>query len=168
MTRPSSDGTGQSPLARGTHLPAVHHPLAVVVVDHGSRRAESNESMETFVRASADRLLYAIVEPAHMELAEPSIGTAFDRCVAAGAVTVVLAPYFLGPGNHWDRDIPALAAEAAARHPGVGWLVTAPLGPHPLLMDLVDRRVDHCLAHVAGAAGPCAACVGTDRCTLRS
>ena len=74
---------------------------------------------------------YPIVEAAHMELAEPSIGTAFDRCVAAGAATVVLAPYFLGPGNHWDRDIPALAAEAAARHPGTRWLVSAPLGPHP-------------------------------------
>jgi sirohydrochlorin ferrochelatase len=165
MDGPSPDApvTGHA----GAQLPGAHHPLAVIVVDHGSRRLESNESMETFVRASADRLLYPIVEPAHMELAEPSIGTAFDRCVAAGAATVVLAPYFLGPGNHWDRDIPALAAEAAARHPGIGWLVTAPLGPHPLLMDLVDRRVEHCLAHAAGTTGPCPACAGTDRCALR-
>jgi sirohydrochlorin ferrochelatase len=145
----------------------VVQPLAVVVVDHGSRRAESNESLELFVRASADRLPYPIVEPAHMELAEPSIGTAFDRCVAAGAATVVIAPYFLGPGNHWDRDIPALAAEAADRHPGVHWLVAAPLGPHPLLLDIIDLQVSYCLAHVAGTVGPCPSCAGTDRCTLR-
>jgi sirohydrochlorin ferrochelatase len=145
----------------------VRHPLAVIVVDHGSRRAESNESMELFVRSSADRLLYPIVEPAHMELAQPSIGTAFDRCVDAGAATVVIAPYFLGPGSHWDRDIPALAAEAAARHPGIGWLVTAPLGPDPLLMDIIDRRIEHCLAHAAGTAGECAACAGSGRCMLR-
>jgi sirohydrochlorin ferrochelatase len=149
------------------HPGEVRHPLAVIVVDHGSRRAESNESMEAFVRSSADRLLYPIVEPAHMELAEPSIGTAFDRCVTSGAATVVVAPYFLGPGAHWDRDIPELTAAAARRHPGVGWLVTAPLGPHPMLMDIIDRRVEHCLAHVAGTAGPCAACVGTGRCVLR-
>jgi len=142
-------------------------PLAVIVVDHGSRRPEANESLEVFVRASADRLPYPIVEPAHMELAEPSIATAFDRCVAAGAAAVVIAPYFLGPGSHWDRDIPALAAGAAARHPGVRWLVAAPLGPHPLLMDIVDRRVAHCLAHVTGSAGPCPSCAGTDRCALR-
>ncbi len=165
MERPTSDGTGH-----GTgDLPTsgVPEPLAVIVVDHGSRRSVSNESMEAFVRSSAERLGFPIVEPAHMELAEPSIGTAFDRCVAAGAATVVLAPYFLGPGNHWDRDIPALAAEASARHPGVRWLVAAPLGPHPLLMDIIDRRVTHCLAHVAGTAGPCPACAGTGRCTLR-
>jgi sirohydrochlorin ferrochelatase len=158
------DGRAATPTG---HPAPVRHPLAVIVVDHGSRRAESNESMEQFVRSSVDRLPYPIVEPAHMELAEPSIGTAFDRCVDAGAATVVIAPYFLGPGSHWDRDIPALAAEAAARHLGIGWLVTAPLGPHPLLMDIVDQRVVHCLAHVAGAAGECAACAGTGRCMLR-
>ena len=36
-----------------------------------------------------------IVEPAHMELAEPSIATAFARCVERGATTVVVFPYFL-------------------------------------------------------------------------
>ena len=43
---------------------------------------------------------YAIVEPAHMELAEPSIGTAFDRCIERGARLVVIHPYFLLPGRH--------------------------------------------------------------------
>lgn len=149
------------------HLAPVDRPVAVIVVDHGSRRSESNDSMEEFVRSSADRLPYEIVEPAHMELAEPSIRTAFDRCVDAGAATVVIAPYFLGPGRHWELDIPALAAEAARLHPGIGWLVTAPLGPDPLLMDIIDQRVGHCLAHAAGTAGPCAACIDTGRCTLR-
>jgi hypothetical protein len=35
---------------------------------------------------------YAIVEPAHMELAEPSIGVAFDRCIERGARLVVVHP----------------------------------------------------------------------------
>ena len=141
--------------------------VAVIVVDHGSRRAEANESLEGFVRASAAQLPYPIVEPAHMELAEPSIATAFDRCVAAGATTVAIAPYFLGPGNHWDRDIPALAEAAAAPHAGVHWLVAAPLGPDPQLLALVAQRVAHCLAHVAGGAAECGTCAGTGRCTLR-
>jgi len=166
MDGATNEGDDGVPAPEG-HPAAVRHPLAVIVVDHGSRRIESNESMELFVRSSADRLPYPIVEPAHMELAEPSIGTAFDRCVDAGAATVVIAPYFLGPGSHWDRDIPLLAGEAAARHHGIGWLVTAPLGPHPLLMDIVDQRVEHCLAHAAGTAGECATCAGTGRCMMR-
>lgn len=111
---------------------------------------------------------YEIVEPAHMELAEPSIATAFDACVARGADTVVVSPYFLLPGKHWTEDIPALTAEAAERHPGVRFLVTAPLGLHPLMAQVVDSRVAHCLAHVEGRAEECEACAGTGVCAVRS
>lgn len=154
------------------HLHAVRSPeaagvVAVIVVDHGTRRSEANAGFEAFVRASSGQLPYPIVEPAHMELAEPSIATAFDRCVAAGASTIAIAPYFLGPGNHWDRDIPALAEASAVGHPGVRWLVAAPLGPDPRLLDLAGERLAHCLAHVDGRTDECASCVGTGRCTLR-
>jgi sirohydrochlorin ferrochelatase len=159
--------TGGRAPADGIAGATVHHPLAVIVVDHGSRRSEANESLESFVRSCGHRLAYPIVEPAHMELAEPSIATAFDRCVEAGAATVVVAPYFLGPGSHWDRDIPELAAAAAARHPDVRWLVAAPLGPDPRLMDLLGDRVTHCLEHVAGTAASCPSCTGTTGCSLR-
>jgi len=108
-----------------------------------------------------------VVEPAHMELAEPSIGTAFDKCVAAGADTIVIAPYFLWPGVHWDSDVPMLAAEAAAHHPGVRHLVTAPLGPHPALMDVVGERVHHCLACASGTVPECELCAGSGRCRLQ-
>jgi sirohydrochlorin ferrochelatase len=140
--------------------------VGVVVVDHGSRRHEANQRHEAFVGEWRDRAVFPVVEAAHMELAEPSIGTAFDACVAAGATTVVIAPYFLWPGTHWDRDLPALAGEAAARHPGIHYLVAAPLGPHPLLFDIVGQRVDHCLAHAAGKAPECDMCSGTGRCRL--
>lgn len=141
--------------------------VGVIVVDHGSRRQESNRAHEEFVRASSGLLPYPVVEPAHMELAEPTVAMAYDRCVAAGATVVVVAPWFLGPGNHWDRDLPALAGEAAVRHPGTRWLVAAPLGPHPLLLDVVNDRVSHCLARAAGKAEECSVCAGTGRCQLR-
>ena len=140
--------------------------LGIVIVDHGSRRDESNRRHEGFVAEwQRDRGLDN-VEAAHMELAEPSIATAVDACVASGATTIVIAPYFLWPGNHWDRDIPALAAEACGRHPGVRHLVAAPLGPHPLLGDIVEQRIEHCLAHVAGEAPECDVCAGTGRCRM--
>ena len=138
-----------------------------MVVDHGSRRAEANRRHEAFVSEWEGRARFAVVEAAHMELAEPSLGTAFDRCVAAGARTVVVAPFFLWPGNHWSDDLPALAAEAADRHPGVRYLVAAPLGPHPQLLDIVGARVDRCLDHAAGTADECEVCSGTGRCRLR-
>ena len=52
---------------------------------------------------------YDIVEPAHMELAEPSIGTAYAKCAERGATRIIVCPFFLGPGKHWTADIPRLA-----------------------------------------------------------
>ncbi len=148
-------------------MSAASGALGIVIVDHGSRRQEANRRHESFVGEWRALGRYDIVEAAHMELAEPSIADAFDACVAAGATTVVIMPYFLWPGSHWDHDIPALAAEAAARHRGVTYLVAAPLGPHPLLATIVEQRIDHCLAHVAGDAPECEVCRGSGRCHLR-
>ena len=145
-----------------------HDLTGLIVVDHGSRREESNEMLLRMVDMVRDAVPYRIVEPAHMELAEPSIATAFGRCVAAGARTVVVSPYFLLPGRHWDRDIPDLAAEAALGHPGIEFLVTAPLGLHPLMAEVVASRTEHCLRHVRGDADECEVCAGTGRCALRT
>ena len=153
----------------------------IIIVDHGSRREESNRMLldvvALFVNSAAEVPevpgvpgvpgAYGIVEPAHMELAEPSIATAFDACVRRGARRVVVMPYFLLPGRHWDQDIPRLAAAAAANHPGIEFLVAAPLGLHPLLAQLIRARIDHCLAHAAGKAAECDVCAGTGRCVMR-
>ncbi len=141
--------------------------LGLVVVDHGSRRVESNTAHEQLVRDWAATREYCAVEPADMELAEPTISDAFTRCVEQGATTMVVAPYFLGPGRHWDRDIPTLAAEAAAAHPGVRWLVSAPLGPDPRLLDLLEARVAACAAHAEGTGDPCAQCTEREPCRYR-
>jgi sirohydrochlorin ferrochelatase len=141
--------------------------IGVILVDHGSRREESNAMLLDVVHNFAAEAGLAIVEPAHMELAEPSIATAFERCVARGAQTVIVFPYFLLPGRHWSDDIPRLTAIAARQHPGIPYLVTAPFGLHPLMAEVMRQRIDHCLAHTAGRADACELCAGTDRCQLR-
>ena len=138
----------------------------IIIVDHGSRRAESNAMLEAFVERFAEHCPYGVVEPAHMELAEPSIQTAFDRCVSRGARAVVVCPYFLLPGKHWDQDIPNLTRAAAAKHPHVPFMITAPIGLHPEMLNVVRHRIDHCVAHVENKAGECESCTGTGRCSM--
>lgn len=138
----------------------------VVIVDHGSRRAASNEMLEQFVAMFADlKTRYTIVEPAHMELAEPSIETAIRKCVERGAKRVAVVPYFLSPGKHWKQDIPELTRAAAARA-GVPWVVTSPIGLTPMMADVIDSRLSHCLSRVSGKAEECDSCAGTGRCRL--
>jgi sirohydrochlorin ferrochelatase len=120
--------------------------LGLIIVDHGSRRDESNTLLLKVVDEYRESRDYAIVEPAHMELAEPSIATAVDRCVAHGANLIVVFPYFLSPGRHWRDDIPALTNAAIAKHEGVNFIVTAPFGMHPLMSDVIDQRIAEAIA----------------------
>jgi sirohydrochlorin ferrochelatase len=149
-------------------LPARAKELGVILVDHGSRRDESNELLIEVARQFAAATGLTIVEPAHMDLDEPSVATAFARCVARGARTIVVFPYFLLPGRHWDQDIPRLAAEAAHSHPGIEYLVTAPFGLHPLLTEVIRQRIAQCLSHTQGDADDCEICAGTNHCQLRT
>jgi sirohydrochlorin ferrochelatase len=139
----------------------------IIIVDHGSRRSESNRMLEQFVAAHARDTHFGIVEPAHMELAEPTIATAFDKCVHRGARRVVVCPYFLLPGKHWDEDIPQLTRDAASKHPGVSFMITAPIGLHPMMHGVIESRINHCLLHISGNADECESCQGTGRCVLQ-
>ena len=102
--------------------------LAVVIVDHGSKKAEANEMLEQFGALFKRACKHDVVEVAHMELATPSISDAIHKCVQRGATHVVIAPYFLSRGRHVQSDIPRLAEEAAAELPAVRIQVAEPIG----------------------------------------
>lgn len=134
---------------------------AIIIVDHGSRREESNRMLEDLAALFGERFRarFSIVEPAHMELSEPSIASAYARCVERGAGEIIVCPFFLGPGKHWTGDIPRLAAEAAAAHPGTRYHVAMPLGIDDLMLELIAKRISHCTEHKL----VCDSCRGTIR-----
>jgi sirohydrochlorin ferrochelatase len=117
---------------------------AIILVDHGSRFAAANDMLnevaERFRRTSG----YKIVEPAHMELAEPSIPQAFASCVRQGATRIVVHPYFLSPGRHSTTDIPRMVADAAAAYPSVVCNVTQPLGLDDEISRIILNRIHGC------------------------
>ncbi|XP_074584260.1 sirohydrochlorin ferrochelatase, chloroplastic isoform X2 [Curcuma longa] len=160
----------QALITRNKVAGRVEHMLgendAVIIVDHGSRRQESNDMLHEFVAMFKARTGYQIVEPAHMELAEPSISDAFKLCVEKGATRVIVSPFFLFPGRHWLQDIPALVADASKYHSGISFVITAPLGLHELMVDVMNDRIKYCLSHVAGDADECSVCAGTGKCRL--
>jgi sirohydrochlorin ferrochelatase len=128
----------------------------IIIVDHGSRRMESNHMLEEVARLFGERFAsrYAIVEPAHMELCEPSIETAYGRCVARGATRIRCVPFFLSFGKHWTHDIPSLLSQAADKHPGTEYQLVEPLGIDDLMLDLLAKRAASSDQPIIGSGQP--------------
>ena len=117
----------------------------LVLVDHGSKRQAANDMLFDVVALFKRVSGAPIVEPAHMELAEPTIAQAFDACVKQGAATVIVHPYFLSPGKHSQSDIPRMVCEAAAKHRGIKYHVTPPLGLDERIAQLIEKRINDCV-----------------------
>src|SRR5262245_32646567 len=114
--------------------------IALLLIAHGSRRAEANDDLFHVAEQMRRRCGHAAVEASFLELAEPTIDEAAARCVAGGAARVVLVPYFLSAGIHVRRDLAAARDRLAGRYPQVEFRLAEPLGRHPLLMEVVAER----------------------------
>ena len=116
--------------------------VGIILVDHGSKFSAANDMLNDVVALFRRISPYRVVEPAHMELAQPDIAAAFAACVRQGVRHVVVHPYFLSPGRHSTTDIPRLVREAAAAHPGISFQVTQPLGLDQKIADIILQRIN--------------------------
>jgi sirohydrochlorin ferrochelatase len=113
---------------------------ALLLIAHGSREPQANDDLHHLAGQLRRQGRYTIVEPAYLELAEPDIDAGGARCVEQGAGQVILVPYFLSAGVHVRRDLTAARDRLAARFPRVEFRLAEPLGPHPLLTEIVAQR----------------------------
>ena len=113
----------------------------VLVVGHGSRRAEANEDVREATARIGARGGFRLIEPAFLEIEHPNVHEGFDRLVQRGALDITVHPYFLSPGRHTRGDIPAEVSDAARRHPGVKYRITQPLSAHPLVIEASVERI---------------------------
>jgi sirohydrochlorin ferrochelatase len=114
---------------------------AVLLIAHGSRRADANYDLVIIADLLRDEGEYSIVVPSYLELAEPSIPDGAKQCVAAGADRVLMMPYFLSAGSHVTRDLERFRNEAAEEYSAVRFELCPPLGVHPLMQMIIKDRL---------------------------
>ena len=115
---------------------------ALIILDHGSREPAANALVMQIVSRVKIRRPDSIVEPAHMELASPSLDEAVSACQNQGAQSIAVLPYFLAPGRHTQETIPQQVAEIAKRYPDLEIRIAEPLGCHDSLVDLLLDRAE--------------------------
>lgn len=116
---------------------------SLLLVAHGSRRAESNAEIAALTKRLADKAgdKFAVVEYAFLELADPLIPDGIERCIKKGATSVSVVPYFLARGTHVADDIPEQVAIKQAEYPDKDIHITNYLGNSDELVDVLIKLV---------------------------
>ena len=123
---------------------------SLLLVAHGSRRAESNDEVRQLARRLENRGNgeFGQVACAFLELAEPSIPDGLRAAIRAGAREVTVLPYFLSAGRHVVADIPAEVNIIRAESPEVEIVLAPYLGASPgvvgLLLGLASGKTPGC------------------------
>ncbi|UFS71790.1 CbiX/SirB N-terminal domain-containing protein [Geomonas sp. RF6] len=114
---------------------------AILLMAHGSRIPEANDSAREIAARVKTLTGYEVVEVAFREQHQPNIQIGVDRCVEQGAKRILLVPYFLSMGAHVLEDLPEELEVARTRYPEIEMVLGKHLGTHPKLAEIVVERI---------------------------
>ncbi|WP_318204216.1 sirohydrochlorin chelatase [Streptomyces sp. SCL15-4] len=120
-------------------------PPALLIAGHGTRDDAGAEAFRDFVRELGRRHPDLPVAGGFIELSPPPLGEAVAELVGQGVRRFAAVPLMLVSAGHAKGDIPAALAREKERHPGVSYTYGRPLGPHPALLSVLERRLDEVL-----------------------
>jgi sirohydrochlorin cobaltochelatase len=124
-------------------------PPALLIAGHGTRDEAGAGAFRAFVRELARRRPELSVTGGFIELSPPPLAAAVTALVDRGVRRFAAVPLMLVSAGHAKGDIPAALAREKKRHPGLAYSYGRPLGPHPSLLSVLERRMDEAL----GGAG---------------
>lgn len=114
---------------------------AILLVAHGSRRAEANADLIRLAEMISDKVSEEIIEIGYLELTEPTIPDGLKKCAERGATDVAILPYFLSQGSHVASDLVQFKEDFIAEHPEISCKVCPPIGLHGKLVELMLLRL---------------------------
>ncbi|MCW3491483.1 sirohydrochlorin chelatase [Dethiobacter alkaliphilus] len=115
---------------------------AVLLVGHGSRRAEANEALVYLADLLKKKRPETEMSYGYLQFAQPDLPAALEALDKKGIEEVAVVPVFLYEGIHIREDIPEVLAEEQKKRPHMR-LVQAPvLGIDERMAEIVLDRVD--------------------------
>ncbi len=142
---------GPAPAPAGQ--PPARSAPPLLAVAHGSkdpRAAATITSLMGLVSELADRRGMAVrdTRTAYLGHAPPSVAQVIGALAGSGAAArdrrIVVLPLLLTAAYHSEVDLPGLLDRASDKFPGLRIGYGEPLGPDPLLLRGLDRRLAEC------------------------
>ncbi|MFB6860197.1 sirohydrochlorin chelatase [Streptomyces virginiae] len=113
----------------------------LLVIAHGSRDPRHAATVHALTRRARALRPGLRVETAFLDFNAPRVEQVLSALHADGVRDVVALPLLLTRAFHAKADIPAALSDALTRLPGLSVSVADVLGPSPLLVDALERRL---------------------------
>lgn len=116
----------------------------ILVVAHGSRNLEANDSVHLLVGRLRESLQTELIEAVFLDLGEPSIPDGIKSLAEKGADEILIYPFFLAKGVHIKKDIPRIVKETVVGLKNtIPYRILEPLGLHPGIFDIIADTLSY-------------------------
>jgi len=112
----------------------------IIILGHGSRRAEANKGLLE-VAKKVSLILGQAVTPAYMANGTPSLPEVVQAKISEGALKIIVMPLFLFRGVHVSVDIHEELREICEQNPNVEITFTKELGADDGIAQLASQRI---------------------------
>lgn len=113
----------------------------VLILAHGSREKETEETLEKIVSMVKENLGLEDVEKAFLQFSETNLEKGLLNLMAKGIRDIKVVPYFLFDGVHIREDIPKEIEEFLKEYPDVRITFGRTLGDDVRLSRILADRV---------------------------
>jgi sirohydrochlorin ferrochelatase len=113
---------------------------ALLLVDRGSREPDVRQELEQICLMVKQRIGYDYVGYSFLEVLPPFIAEGINHCIAAGASSITVMPYFLYPGMKLKDTVKQSAK--ISKDKNVKLAITKALCYHPLMLALILDRIN--------------------------
>ncbi len=113
----------------------------VLLLAHGSRQKETEETMRQITAMVKQELELDLVEEAFLQFCEKDLEQGLLSLMNRGADEIKVVPYFLFEGTHIKEDIPGELRAFTQRHPQVRIDFGSTLGADQRLAAVLADRV---------------------------
>ena len=136
-------GTAQEIFAQPSNLTkgTEQNSYGIIVAGHGSRDPDGVAEFEQLVALIKQRAPQHVVTHGYLEFSSPTLDQAVQSQIDGGVQQVVMVPGILLAASHAKNDLPSELLLAAKTHTDVDFYFAAPLGLHPLLLQVVRERI---------------------------
>ena len=113
---------------------------AMLLLGHGSRLTEANNTLRHIANMVQNMGDLSLVEIAFLQFAKPDFFQGISTCISKGAKKIIIHPYFLYKGRHFQEDIGEMIRDVSRQYPEVEFSLTEPLGIHENIAKVILER----------------------------